>query len=226
MKRKIYLFISCLFLSLVVFAQQPPKDVIVPNDFVPLKQDSSIKLKQDTAIKVETKVKKKRRPPNPKTSALLSLALPGLGQAYNRRWWKLPFVYAAVGGMVYLVDQNQTNYRRLRDALELKRNDEPHEFSGTSIDNVNSLRNLRDSYDKNTQLSYIGLVFVYLLQSIEAFVDAHLLNFDIEDDLSLRLKPTLESTSYNQALVGIGISLNIGKKKVEPPKDFLNLTSE
>jgi len=63
----------------------------------------------------------------------------------------------------------------------------PHEFTG-KINSAEALRNLRNKYDKNTQTSYIGVVVVYGIVAVEAFVDAHLQNFDISDDLSLRLK--------------------------------------
>lgn len=170
------------------------------------------------------KVKKiKGTYPVPKKAALFAI-IPGGGQIYNKRWWKLPFVYGAFGGLVYSIDYNQSRYRRLRDALELERMDMEHEFSGTGIDNEQTLRSLRDEFDKNTQLSYIGLVFVYLLQSMEAYVDAHLKNFDVSDDLELKIKPQMEMTSaLGQPVIGIGLSLNFGQsnKASAPPRDFL-----
>lgn len=128
--------------------------------------------------------------PIPKRTLIYSLALPGMGQAYNRRWWKLPFVYGAVGGIVYAIDFNQGQYRRLRDALELKLQDKQHEFSGTSLDNTNALRSNRDTYDRYTQMSYMATILVYGVIAIEAFTDAHLQNFDISDDLSMEVKPS------------------------------------
>ena len=105
--------------------------------------------------------------PNPNKAAILSFALPGAGQAYNKRWWKLPLVYGAFAGMFYAIDFNQGLYRRFRDAL----------------------RGLRDQYDRNTQLSYIGTVLLYGIVAVEAFVDAHLLQFDIDEDLSMQIAP-------------------------------------
>jgi hypothetical protein len=126
-------------------------------------------------------------PPNPKKSALWSLILPGAGQIYNGRWWKTPFVYAAIGGSVAYLQINQSRYRRFKTALELELAKKPHEFTG-QINNAEALRNLRNKYDKNTQTSYIAVVVVYGIIAVEAFVDAHLQNFDISDDLSIRLK--------------------------------------
>lgn len=129
--------------------------------------------------------------PNPKKAALLSLILPGAGQVYNKGAWyaKVPIIYGALGGMVYAIRFNQSNYRDFREAYQLRLQDKPHKFTGTRLDNTRVLRVLRDSYDKNTQLSYIGFVAVYALQSAEAFVHAHLKTFDVNDDLSLRIKP-------------------------------------
>lgn len=144
---------------------------------------------------------------NPKKAAILSLALPGAGQAYNKRWWKLPLVYGAIGGMVYAIDFNQGLYRRFRDALKLELADQPHEFTGTGIGSANALRSLRDEYDRNTQLSYIGTVVLYGVIAVEAFVDAHLLDFDIDDDLSLHLQPTVQPVPRELGLGSAGVAI-------------------
>jgi hypothetical protein len=148
--------------------------------------------------------------PNPKKAAIMSLVVPGAGQVYNKGIWyvKVPVIYAALGGMVYLIDFNQSRYRRFRDAYRLKLQDQPHEFTNTRLDNERTLRVLRDNYDKNTQLSYVGIVAVYALQSVEAFVNAHLNSFDINDDLSLQLKPNFDTDLMSgQAVVGVGVVL-------------------
>lgn len=128
-----------------------------------------------------------KNPPNPKKSALYSLILPGSGQIYNGNWWKTPFVYAAIGGSIAYLQINQSRYKRFKTALELELAKKPHEFTG-KINSAEALRNLRNKYDKNTQTSYIGVVVVYGIVAIEAFVDAHLQNFDISDDLSIKVK--------------------------------------
>ena len=149
--------------------------------------------------------------PIPRRTLVYSLALPGMGQAYNRRWWKLPFVYGAVGGVVYAIDFNQKTYRRLRDALELKLQDKEHEFSGTTLDNANALRSNRDTYDRYTQLSYMSTILVYGVIAIEAFTDAHLQNFDISDDLSMSIAPSFELDPLQQRpTVGIRIAITPG----------------
>lgn len=149
--------------------------------------------------------------PVPKKSLMWAI-IPGGGQVYNRRYWKVPIVYAAIGGLVYAIDFNQTRYRSLKTALELKLLDLPHEYTGTRIDNERSLRTLRDDFDKNTQLSYIGMVLVYALQGVEAYTDAHLMNFDIGEDLSLHVQPHLELNPATQSLApGLGLRLRFSK---------------
>jgi hypothetical protein len=146
--------------------------------------------------------------PNPRKAALLSLVVPGAGQIYNKRWWKVPLVYGAMGGMVYTIRFNQTRYRQYRTAYQLALDGEPHQFSDRNV-STNTLRLVRDRADKNLQLSYIGLVVVHGLQAMEAFVDAHLKTFDVNEDLSLQLKPSLQNDGWTgQPTVGIGVALS------------------
>ena len=159
----------------------------------------------------------KRDYPNPKKAALFSLIIPGTGQMYNKRWWKVPLVYGAMGGMGFVIDYNQSRYRRLRTALDLERLGQDHEFTGTALGNVNSLRTLRDRFDKDTQLAYFAFFLAYTLQAMEAFVDAHLRTFDISDDLGMRLKPQMDYVSpLGQPTLGIGLSIPLNKKTPPP----------
>lgn len=151
------------------------------------------------------KMARKNRLPVPKKALLYSFILPGAGQVYNGRWWKAPFALGAMGGMGYLVYTNNDLYQRLKKALELELQDELHEFSDLNL-GVNGLRSNRDVYDKRRQLSYVGVVAVYGLIAVEAFVDAHLQNFDISEDLSWRIKPTFQ-TDPRSGMSGPGIGI-------------------
>jgi len=152
--------------------------------------------------------------PNPK-KALLWAIIPGGGQIYNKSWIKIPFVYGGFFGMYKTIEYNQSRYRRLRDALDAKRKGEEHEFSGTAYDNENTLYVLRNQFDKSTQLSYIGMVAVYFLQGLDAFVTAHLNNFDIDEDISYKIKPALQTLSTGETVVGIGVNINLNKSNQE-----------
>ena len=178
-KLKINRFFTFIFIFSFHFGFLSAQDTLL---VTPLSVNKPIVL--DSAKLDSLKIKS---PPNPKKSALFSLILPGSGQIYNGNWWKTPFVYAAIGGSIAYLQINQSRYKRFKIALELELAKKPHEFTG-KINSAEALRNLRNKYDKNTQTSYIGVVVVYGIVAVEAFVDAHLQNFDISDDLSIKVK--------------------------------------
>jgi hypothetical protein len=134
-----------------------------------------------------------------------SLILPGLGQMYNKRYWKLPLVYGALAVPVYSAYFNRKEFIRFRDAyimrIDLGENSND-EFQG--ILSPSGIKLYRDIYDKNLQRSYLACFGVYLLIGIEAFVDRHLMTFDVGDDLSLDLRPQIQSGA-----AGLGICLNL-----------------
>ena len=162
-------------------------------------------------------------PRSPRKALLLSLIIPGGGQFYNKRYWKVPIVYAAVGGMIYLVDQNTKDYKFVRDEYIKRVDGDPEtvdffeQYNWTDAD----IKNLRDQYNKNKELAYIGLVAVHLLSAVEAFVDAHLRDFEINEDLGLRLEPSIEN-SLQGPVMGFGVSLQFQRKKTPQPIDFFN----
>ena len=148
--------------------------------------------------------------PNPNKALYFSLALPGAGQIYNRRWWKAPLVWGADGWLIYVSQYNARNYKRFRDAYVKELNKMEHEFTGTGL-KADDLKRLRDQFDKRKQLSYIGIFAVHLVQAAEAFVDCHLKTFDVSDDLSLQWQPSIEATPFAGPAIGVGLSLRLGK---------------
>ena len=200
MKERLLAVIILLFLANCLVVGQDTLSVVSPSG-------------QQMMPDGKKKKKTRTREIVPKKALLYSLVVPGSGQVYSGRWWKLPFVYGALGGVIYAIDYNTSQYRRLRDALNLKRTGDTHEFSNTGIDNEQSLRNLRDQFDKNRQLSYVGLVVVHALQAVEAFVDAHLQNFDSDEDLSLRVRPNFDVTPFGQPSLGVGLIIPVGNVK-------------
>jgi hypothetical protein len=140
-------------------------------------------------------------------ATILSAILPGAGQIYNRKAWKVPIVYAAFAGMGYLVKFNHDQFRDYENALLLRFDNDPSTvdvFQDQYSDD--NLRSLSDFYRRNRDLSVVGMVLIHVLNIIDAHVDAHLYNFDISDDLSLRWQPALTpiNGSYN---AGFNIAL-------------------
>ena len=131
----------------------------------------------------------------PGKALLLSLAVPGAGQIYNKSYLRVPFVWAAVGGMGYWVHDRTIRYKCLDAAYRAAVDGEP--FVPTKncpadlqadlqlITDAGRLRIIRDKYNENRQLAIVGFTLVWLANGIDAFVNAHLKTFNVTDDLSL-----------------------------------------
>lgn len=144
--------------------------------------------------------------PNPKKALVWGLLIPGGGQIYNKKWWKLPLVYGSLGAMGWAVQYNtryylnfKRNYRRAVRGL-------PHDYSNLNI-SESYLKEIRDRADKRRQLSYIGFAAVYALTLADAFVDAHLAGFEINDELTLQLRPIIEHDAFGNVVQGGGAVL-------------------
>lgn len=138
------------------------------------------------APKIKLKKKKLRANHNPKTALWLAVGLPGAGQIYNGRYWKLPIVYGGFGFAGYLIYDNHRQYQGYRRAY-LAEVDDDATTSNTAYPQLSTaqLKARRDRYQRFFELSIIGTTFFYGLTILDAYVDAHLLHFDISDDLSL-----------------------------------------
>lgn len=235
MKRlTIIFFWVFLTASFKLQAQVPDSVQTISNDSPSILLDSSFVLNSlDTTITNQEKLSSKgRKPknerflykvfnkdyPNPKTAMLLSFALPGTGQIYNKRWWKPPLVYGGMGLSIYNIVKNTNNYKRFRDAYIQFLAGETTEFEGQRFNNAADLKNARDTFDKNRQLSFVAALVVYGIQGAEAFVDAHLRTFDVSDDLSLRikLKPAIETNQLYGTAMGIGLSVQFERPTPTP----------
>lgn len=144
-------------------------------------------------------------------AAFYSFGFPGLGQIYNRKFWKLPIVYGAIGTGLYFTAVNGKDLRRLNTALELRLGDGGDEFEGILTDA--QLTATRDNTRRNTELAALITTLLYGLNIIDAVVDAHLFDFDISDDLSFHWRPDI-LTGYNTGITGnngrvIGINLSL-----------------
>ncbi len=154
--------------------------------------------------------------PKPKKALIMSLIVPGSGQVYNRRDWKVPIAYAGLGGLSYLVAFNTRKYKRFRTAYTYRNDDDPNTIEETETMGLenSALKNLRDRERKKVERSYMGLFGFYAVIACDAFVDAHLSDFNINDDLGLRIKPSMENQyGSNLPVTGLGIGLTIGKSR-------------
>lgn len=154
-------------------------------------------------------------PLSPSKAAFYSAILPGLGQAYNKRYWKIPIVYAALGTTIYFYVTNDKEYDRYRDAYKRRlAGFTDDEFYGVDA-NGNPLATPRvsrdgliraqDTFRRNKELSLLLAIGFYALNIIDANVDAHLLQYNVDENLAL--KPHFK---YNQrdATTDLGVTLN------------------
>jgi hypothetical protein len=149
-------------------------------------------------------------PLSPARAAFYSAVLPGLGQAYNKKYWKIPIVYAAIGTGVYFVVDNQQEYLRYQEAYKLRISGRPDEFDGTG-DNPNisedGLIRAQEVLKRNRDLALFITIGLYALNIIEANVDAHLDDRAFSRNLSVR--PTLELNPFdNQAIAGVNLKFD------------------
>lgn len=134
--------------------------------------------------------------PDPKKALWFSLALPGLGQIYNRSWWKTPLIYGGLGVSIWFIGDNNQNYKDFRLAYSESFDPDTENELVKKYPNQESLKRIRDVYYKRYQLSIIATAAIYLINGLEAYVDAHLKNFEISDDLSIQYGSGKKSNNF------------------------------
>lgn len=189
--------------------------------------DDSLSVVVDTTILHKEMVDKwSTWRPDPKRAMWLALVIPGGGQIYNRKYWKLPIVYGGFIGCLYAMNWNNTMYKDYSQAyLDLMDNDPGTQsynqflHLGMQITPANEdrykdiFKKRKDKFRRWRDLSFFVMVGVYALSVIDAYVDAELSVFDISDDLSLRVEPTIinnhsSGNPFDASSVGLQCSLS------------------
>lgn len=143
-----------------------------------------------------------------KKATTLAMICPGAGQLYNKSYWKVPIVVGAFATMGYVIDWNARGYKRYRTAYNQVVNGQPDEFEGRY--SAEYLKNMKDNFRRNRDLCIILTGALYLLNIVDAHVDAHLKDYDISDDLSVRLEPTVfQNYASRNGYYGVGMSLKV-----------------
>jgi len=159
---------------------------------------------------------------SPKKATLYSAILPGLGQAYNKKYWKIPLVYVGFGAIGYFIGWNNNNYQTSKHAYKDLTDDDPNTtfyetltaFKYYDLNDPTSKANFRDGlnkrqeyYRRNRDFLIITMAGFYGLQIIDAGVDAHLFNFDMSDDLTLNWQPSMFQMN-NERIYCINLTFN------------------
>lgn len=190
-----------------------------PQDTIPVR-DQSVVIQQQTDTIID---KKEEFKPDPRKTLIFSAIFPGLGQVYNRKYWKLPILYGGFIGLSYAISWNnryyQDYFQAYKDIMDedpetnswhnfLRYGQDPESVDTTWLKDV--LRRGKNYYRRYRDLSIIGTVALYGLSIMDAYVDAQLFEFDITPDLSMRVEPAvIQKNSYYAAnAFGIHCSLN------------------
>lgn len=123
---------------------------------------------------------------SPRRAVLYSAVLPGLGQAYNKKYWKVPVIYAGFGVLTYWAINANDNYRKYYNDYRMAV-DTSLEYNGLA--SVEELEYYKDEYRRSRDLSFIVMAGLYIINIIDASVDAHFYDFDVSNNLSMRIEP-------------------------------------
>lgn len=145
----------------------------------------------------------------PRKAAIRSAILPGLGQIYNRRWWKVPLVYGAYVGVGLVYEFNQRYYKMFLTEAQFRQENPDKvgdpQFQGWTTEGIIQIK---DNYRRNRDLSILAILGVHAVQVIDAYIDAKFFRFDVSDDLNVSINPTFEGGTLASAPVP-GIKLRV-----------------
>ncbi|MDG1719110.1 MAG: DUF5683 domain-containing protein [Flavobacteriales bacterium] len=153
-----------------------------------------------TLISLSISSQKIQKDKSPKKAAIYSAVIPGSGQIYTKKYWKVPIIYGGLVTSAYFINDNNNQYKEYREAALLSYETGEDQLGYT----YSELITLKDHYKRNREISYFSFVGVYILNIIDASVNAHLFHFDVSDDISLNIRPY--STFSN---TGVSFSLNL-----------------
>ncbi|HTN45319.1 MAG TPA: DUF5683 domain-containing protein [Flavipsychrobacter sp.] len=155
--------------------------------------DSAIAKQNEVKNLPNTEANKEYSPtekqPNAKKAGLYSAILPGAGQLYNKQYWKIPLIYAGAGAAVYFFVNNQKNYRKYRQAYIARIDNDPATIDKEPLRTTEEIQYLQNEYKRWLDMTGLLTAVGYTLQILDAVVFAHLKEFDISRDISLKMQP-------------------------------------
>ena len=170
-----------------------------------VKTSDTIKTEKEVIEDIEKANVKITTKYNPTKAGLYSAVLPGLGQYYNKRYWKIPIVWGAVGTGVGIIVYNDKQYKRYRTAYIAELNGQPHEFDDIPGVDKTVLGNIQDKAKRQRDYAVAITGLIYILNIVDAVVDAHL--YEQKHDPDLALKPTVINDNFGKGYAKAGLSL-------------------
>lgn len=161
---------------------------------------------QDTTKTTEGVKDKKAVYSRARKASVLSAILPGAGQIYNRKYWKAPLIYAGFGGLGYFFVTNNSQYNYFRKNLVAEYDENPETINDSGY-NGQQLQTQKLYYRRYRDFAAIGIATIYLVNIIDANVDAHLKTFDVSNDLSFKISPW-QTIVNGKIASGLSVKLN------------------
>lgn len=183
--------------------------------------DTTTLLLQTDSAQQQLTIPKERFTPNPNRAVWLALVIPGAGQIYNRKYWKLPLVYGGFVGCAYALSWNGQMYKDYSQAYLDIMDDDPNtksyedflppsaNISGQESRYQEIFRKRKDLYRRQRDLSIFCFIGVYLLSVIDAYVDAELSNFDISKDIGLKVEPAIFNDGRSKTYNSVGLQCSL-----------------
>ncbi|GGD15911.1 DUF5683 domain-containing protein [Flavobacterium orientale] len=163
---------------------------------------------EEVLIAKDSVVYKAIDPLAPSKAAFYSAILPGLGQAYNKKYWKIPIVYGGLATGIYFYADNNKKYNEFRDIYKRRLEGfTDDEYFGIYSDNV--IINAQRTFQRNRSISLLVTLGIYVLNIVDANVDAHLIQFNVNNNLSLKPDLRQDDMTYKY---NIGLTLNYSFK--------------
>ncbi len=146
----------------------------------------------------------------PSKAAFYSAIFPGMGQIYNKKYWKTPIVWGALALPVYYYQINNSDYKRYRNAYKLRKNGLPDEFiiNGIEIVSTKTLETAQEQLRENRDMSLLTGVILYILQIVEASVNAHLIQFNTDDNLTIKPQLIMDPIRIETPSIGLSFKYN------------------
>jgi hypothetical protein len=173
------------------------------------KDSTNVKIKN-----IKEKIQKAQgvyNPRSPSKAAFYSAIFPGMGQIYNKKYWKAPIVWCALAVPTYYYQINNSDYKRYRRAYKLRKNGLQDEFTldnGSTSVSLETLETAQKQLRENRDMSLLTGVIIYILQIVESSVNAHLLQFNTDDNLSFKPVLIMDPIRIETPTVGLTIKYN------------------
>jgi hypothetical protein len=148
---------------------------------------------------------------SPKLATWLSVAVPGTGQIYNKKYWKVPIIYGLFGTFGYFANKYEKEYLFYRQAYKDRLNGLTTQLSAGEYYQLLSNDELKSEmkrWERNRNFNYIGIFLTYIANIVDASVDANLYYYDISDDLSIRIEPIIYSNNNCPNTIGVNCKIS------------------